>query len=86
MELNKDGMVSKTKQAVAKYIAGDIKAALRLVSDFRIGITQEEKKSLKRGYEAIVWPQNYRQLGKNPEDCVAMAKGVFEKKFLRRKA
>lgn len=76
-------MQSKTQQAIQKYIAGDIKVALRLVSDFRIDITMSERACLKRGYECLIRPEFYRQLGKNPEDCVAMAKGVFEKKFLK---
>lgn len=79
-------MNSKTKQAVAKYIEGDIKAALRIVSNFRIGITQEDQKSLKRGYEAIVWPRNYVQLGLNPEKLIAQAKQVFESIFIKEPA
>ena len=70
--------VSKTKQMLALYTAGDIKGALRLASTFKIGVPREEQKLLKRGYECIVHPQTYKQMGVVPEESIEVAKGVLE--------
>lgn len=42
------------------------KEALRIASDFKLGISQEEKDKMKRGYECIVHPEFYRSIGIDP--------------------
>lgn len=69
--------MGKTQQAIASFNAGDLKTALKLASSFRIGITRAQSAVLKRGYECLVWPEQYRQLKKDPDQCVAEAKSVF---------
>lgn len=75
-------MISKTEQAVQAFKAGDVKLALKLASGFRLGITQQESKTLKRGYECIVHPRTYMQMGIVPEAAVSEACTVFQRKFI----
>ena len=39
------------------------KEALRIAKDFRLGIQKDDSEDMKRGYECIVHPEFYRQLG-----------------------
>lgn len=70
------------KEAVSEFLSGNIKAALRIASEFRLGVTKEERGTMKRGYECFVHASMYRQLGKDPEACIAEATKVFQLKFL----
>lgn len=42
------------------------KNALRIAKEFRLGISKEDSESMKRGYECIVHPDFYKQLGFDP--------------------
>ena len=74
---------SKTQEAKNLYLAGDVKGALKIASTFKIGITREEAKALKSGYEAIVHPAFYLQLGKDLNQMTAKAKEVFELRIVK---
>lgn len=76
-------MQSKTKQAVGAFQAGDLKGALKIASTFRIGVSAEAREVLKRGYECIVHPNTYRQMGKDPEGCIKEASAVFYDVFIQ---
>lgn len=39
------------------------KEALRIAKDFRLGICKADSEDMKRGYECIVHPDFYEQLG-----------------------
>lgn len=39
------------------------KEALRIAKDFRLGINKTDSDDMKRGYECIVHPAFYKQLG-----------------------
>ena len=39
------------------------KEALRIAKDFRLGIDRSDSEDMKRGYECIVHPDFYKQLG-----------------------
>jgi hypothetical protein len=65
--------VSKTSQVKAAIQQGDRKAALKLASDFRIGVTEAQRKALKKGYECLVWPDQYRQMRVDVEEAVSYA-------------
>ncbi|WP_306010492.1 hypothetical protein [Bacillus sp. MMSF_3328] len=70
-------MKKKTDLACEYWKDLNYKAALRLASEFRIGITEEERKQMKLGYECIVHEDFYRQLGKDIEKEVDRAIEVF---------
>ncbi|PFP29384.1 hypothetical protein COJ96_10800 [Bacillus sp. AFS073361] len=70
-------MKKKTEIAIEKYEAGHIKEALRLASEFRLGITEEERKQMKLGYECMVHDDFYKQMGKHPMAEISKAVHVF---------
>ena len=55
-------MVTKTAIAFQALEAGDVKEALRIFSTFKFGLTAEQRKAIKVGYECIVHPKFYQQL------------------------
>jgi hypothetical protein len=65
--------MTKTAQVQSLIAAGDRKGALKMASDFRGGITTEQRKALKKGYECIVWPEQYRQMKVDVEAAVESA-------------
>lgn len=75
-------MKTKTEQAVESFKQGDLKAALRVAKAFRMGLTRAESTTLTRGYECLVWPAQYQQLGYDPEAVVRDAVVVFINKFV----
>ncbi|UOX40002.1 hypothetical protein [Vibrio phage V-YDF132] len=76
-------MITKTQQAVTAFKANDFKLALKIFSSFRANLTATEKATLKRGYEALVNPQFYEQLGKNPKTLVSDACILAYSKFVK---
>lgn len=77
-------METKTQLAQKLFKSGDLKGALRIVKDFRMGMTQEDRKAMSLGYEALVHPDFYRQLRKDPELLVQDAKARLETFFTPR--
>lgn len=66
------------RELVAK---GDCKSALRLAKGFRIGLTKAEQNAMKLAYECMVYPDFYRQLGRNVELTIEQGVAVLEKHF-----
>ena len=54
-------MASK-KQAIEKFLEGKVATALRYAKDFKIGVTDEEREMMARGYECIKRPAQYHEL------------------------
>lgn len=50
------------------------KEALRYAKEFRLGISHEDKESMRAAYECIVNPRFYLSIGKNPSEIAQ--KGV----------
>jgi hypothetical protein len=65
--------ISKTEQMLEYLRSGNIKQALRLTKSFRLGFSPAQKKVLDLGYECLVSPYIYRQLGKDTDACVRQA-------------
>lgn len=74
--------LNKTQQAVSAFEAGNVKEALKIASGFRIGVTKEERSVMKTGYECIVHPEFYQQLGKDLDACIHRAAELFSTKFV----
>jgi hypothetical protein len=74
---------SKAEQARVAFAAGDIKTALRIVSNFFNGLTRDEIHTFKDGYEAIVHPGFSWQVGRDPNAAVERACALFRIKFLK---
>jgi hypothetical protein len=49
---------------------GEYKKALSGAKDFRIGVTREQRSVMALGYECMVYPEFYRQIGKNLDECI----------------
>lgn len=75
--------MTKTQTAVNAFASGDLKTALKLASSFKIAIQWKDQVVLKRGYECLNYPTTYQQLGFDVEQCIAAAKVVFQRIFMR---
>jgi len=66
-------------QAVRNLIAeGDIKSALRGAKDFHIGVSKEQRSVMARAYECMNYPDFYRQIGKNIDECINAGIAVLQ--------
>jgi hypothetical protein len=72
-------MRSKTDQIRAAWFGGDRIAALRIAARFFDRSTDTQ--AMKRGMNAYNEPQFYRQLGKEPQELVAAALALLQKRF-----
>lgn len=53
---------------VRRYVAsGEYRKALRIAKEFRLGISKEDSEAMKRGYEAMLYPDFYKQLGQDTD-------------------
>lgn len=67
--------MERKSDAVRRLVAeGNFKAALRIAKGFRLGISKEDADDMKRGYECLLYPDFYSQLGIDP--CKTAQKGV----------
>ena len=70
-----------TARAIARFRVGDLKGALRLAKDFRLGVSPADRRLLSRAYECLVRPEFFRQLGFSPEMEIARGRAVFLRLF-----
>lgn len=75
---------NKTAQLLDALKAGKIKPALRIAKSFTKYFTKNEKRSISRGYECLVHPDIYRQLGLDPDACVAQALKALQDHYASR--
>lgn len=58
--------MERKSDAVRRLVAaGDYRKALSIAKDFRLGISREEQDALRVAYECMVWPDFYRQVGRD---------------------
>lgn len=60
---------------------GDYKNALRIAKEFRLGISKEDSDAMRRGYECIVHPDFYRQIGVDTHKAVEKAVEIVRKLY-----
>lgn len=59
-------MPEKKSDMVRHLVAtGEYKKALRIAKEFRLGINKADKEAMRLGYECMVSPDFYRQIGKD---------------------
>lgn len=58
---------SKTELVKRLILAGDKHSAIGIAHTFRLGLSNEQRKAVKAGYEAYHFGDFYRQCGKDPE-------------------
>ena len=55
--------VKKTDLVREAVAAGNMKKALSIAKDFRLGITKEQRSTMARAYECLVHPAFYTSIG-----------------------
>lgn len=76
-------MIGATKEAVYLYLYGNRHKALKIVQDFRIGVSPQEREIFQRGRGAVTNPSFYESLGYDIEKLVNDAHALFEEKFIK---
>lgn len=61
--------------------AGEYRKALGIAKDFRLGIGQEERNAMRLAYECMVWPDFYRQVGRDVEIEIKVGVAVLVKLY-----
>ncbi len=56
-------MQRKSDRVRSLVATGEYRPALRIAKGFRLGISREDSDQMTRGYECMVYPGFYRQLG-----------------------
>ena len=72
-------MERPTERVRAALRSGDLKSALALAKGFKLGLTREERAQLGRGWECLVRPDFYEQLGRDPQSEIERARIVLQK-------
>ena len=71
----RDGKLVKQTDIVREAVkAGEWKKALRIAKDFRINVTKEQRDTMSRAYECMVYPEFYRQIGTDIAGAIAKGK------------
>ena len=73
-----DTPLTKTEQAIRAFYGGDLKTSFHISKDFRVGVTKEDRDRLAMGYECLVRPDFYRQLGTDIQAVIDEARAVFQ--------
>lgn len=77
-----DSPCAKKSDMVRRYVSeGDFKKALRIASDFKLGITKSQSSTMKRAYECMVHPDFYRSIGVDiaeaVNDGISIVKSIY---------
>ena len=72
-------VVTKTSKAIQLFKQNDLKGSLRLFSRFRIGLSLNEKETLRTAYEILSGHEKfYISLGINTGEIVHEAKEIMD--------
>lgn len=63
--------MTKTEIVRHHVAANDYRAALKIAKTFRLGLTREEQRTLQYAYECMVYPDSYRQLGRDIDTTIS---------------
>ena len=60
------GQPEKKSDTVRRLTAnGEYRKALQIAKEFRLGITKEDRDAMRLGYECMLYPDFFRQVGKD---------------------
>lgn len=77
-----NGEIVRKSDLVRQLVAQNkFKEALRIAKGFRLGISKEDSETMSRGYECIVHPMFYQQLGYDTEETVRLGVQVLQKLY-----
>ncbi len=77
-------MVKKSDIVRAAVASGNLKEALRIAKDFRIGITPEQRSTMAFAYECMVHPDFYRQIGRDIDGSITEGVELVTKLYGRK--
>lgn len=81
LEMQAPRPLGKLAQAKVAFADGDTKTALKIVSNFFQGLTRDELHAFKDGYEAILYPGFFWQIGRDPNAAIERACALFRSKY-----
>ena len=77
-------METKTQQAVNLFKGGQIKRSLKLFSNFKLGISKDDRDTLKVAHEMLSGNEDfYKRIGYDLDHTVDEAKGIIKKIWIR---
>lgn len=72
----------KKSDAVRRLVAaGDFKSALRIASNFRLGISPEDHAIMKRGWECLNFSGFYRSIGIDVPETIRQAQETVQRLY-----
>ncbi len=74
-------MVKKSDIVRAAVASGNLKEAVRIAKDFRIGISPEQRSTMARAYECIVHERFYKSLGEDTDARIAEGVSLVTKLY-----
>jgi len=75
-------MPEKKSDIVRRLVADkNYKKALLIAKDFRLGISKVDLDAMQRGYECMVNPEFYRQIGIDPEIAAELGITTIERLY-----
>lgn len=76
-------MKRKTEVVRSLVRSGELKQALKIAKDFRLGISKPDSDAMKLAYECMVHERFYKQLGYNLSEKVAEGMEVLKRLYGR---
>lgn len=70
-------MIKKSDIVREAVRCGDYKKGLKIAKDFRINISEEQRRAMTRAYECMVHPEFYRQINTDIEKAIEDGKKVL---------
>lgn len=78
-------MQNKTQQAISLFIQGDLKDAMKMFRSFRLGLTNEEKRSIEIACDCLCGRSSfYISLGIDCDKVINDAMSIVEDKFIKK--
>ena len=63
---------------------GEYRKALQIAKEFRLGTTKEDRDAMRLGYECMLYPEFFRQVGKDTRDAVRDGVAVLVRLYGRK--
>ena len=78
----------ETKSDIVRKLVSEknYKKALRIAKDFRLGICESDADAMKRGYECMINPTFYRQIGIDTEFAIEVCIRTIENLYGKNKS
>lgn len=71
------------KSLVESYVrSGEYKKALSICKEWKLPISEEESDTLRRGYECMIYPRLYEQIGYNPAEEIQKSVAILNQIYV----